>query len=215
MDGIADKCAITKRGARKVVRQLEADGWLTVKVSGGRGNKSIYGINMGGQAALKEEPPFPVSSPPKRGTAVPPSDIKGEQRGHKRGTAVPPNRPNRHIREDPPIVPHAQLVPFDPKPKPKRKTSLPEDATITDAMRAAASKRGHSQQEAEAQFEKFKNSALAHGRKYMDWNRAFITWLDSPYFKPITERDARNGNAETGAERAQRIARMVEAARNG
>lgn len=89
-----------------------------------------------------------------------------------------------------------------------RKRQIKADEQISEAMRRAADKRGHSQQEAEAQFERFHNDALAKGKAFVDWDRAFITWLDSPYFKPITTGD-RNGR-ETGAERAKRIAAMCE-----
>ena len=93
------------------------------------------------------------------------------------------------------------------KPKAKRKSRIGEDAEITDAMRTAADKRGHSQQEAEAQFQKFKNDAIAKGKTFVDWNRAFITWLDSEYFRPITTQ--RTSEKETGAEHARRIAEIA------
>jgi hypothetical protein len=90
--------------------------------------------------------------------------------------------------------------------KPKvRKSRISEDAQITEAMRIAASKRGHSQQEAEAQFERFKNNALANGKAFVDWGRAFVTWLDSPYFKPITKKEQTHGKRDgEAAERARR-----------
>jgi uncharacterized protein YdaU (DUF1376 family) len=90
--------------------------------------------------------------------------------------------------------------------KPKaRKVRIGEDAQITDGMRNAADKRGHSQQEAEAQFERFKNDALAKAKTFADWNRAFVTWLDSPYFKPITTKGTTNGKRDgEAAERARR-----------
>ena len=104
------------------------------------------------------------------------------------------------------------------KPKP-RKSRLPEDAQITDAMRNAADKRGHSQQEAQAQFDRFKNDALAKGKTFVDWNRAFVTWLDSPYFKPITTGEAQHGkpygkpaNSDgSAAARAERIGQRFAA----
>ncbi len=37
MIGIAGKSGMTERGARGVIRRLEADGWIEVRVGGGRG----------------------------------------------------------------------------------------------------------------------------------------------------------------------------------
>lgn len=68
----------------------------------------------------------------------------------------------------------------------KKKTRIPENAVISEAQIRAAAKRGHSLPEAEAQFQRFKNDALAKGKLFLCWDRAFVTWLDSPYFKPIT-----------------------------
>jgi uncharacterized protein YdaU (DUF1376 family) len=81
------------------------------------------------------------------------------------------------------------------KPK-SRKSRISDDAEITDAMMRAADKRGHSQQEAEAQFQRFKNDALAKAKTFADWDRAFITWLDSPYFKPITTKGQTHGKRD-------------------
>jgi len=93
-----------------------------------------------------------------------------------------------------------------PKKAP-RKCRISEEAEITEAMMRAADKRGHSQQEAEAQFERFKNDALAKAKTFANWDRAFVTWLDSPYFKPITTSGETHGKRDGQAhERAQRIA---------
>ena len=91
---------------------------------------------------------------------------------------IPDSKPD--IRED------TNVSSTPDKPKRARKSQISEDAEITQAMITAASKRGHALPEAEAQFQKFKNDALAKGKVFLSWDRAFITWLDSPYFKPIT-----------------------------
>lgn len=74
-----------------------------------------------------------------------------------------------------------------PSSSPKRRSRIPEDALISEAQVRAAKKRGHSEQEAEAQFKKFKNDALAKGKLFLDWDRAFVNWLDSEYFRPIVD----------------------------
>lgn len=47
MVGIAQKAGMTERGARGVIRRLEAGGWIAVKVGGGRGGRSQYRVLMG------------------------------------------------------------------------------------------------------------------------------------------------------------------------
>lgn len=49
MIGIASKCGMTERGARGIIRKLEAGGFLETKVGGGRGGKSHYTVNPEGQ----------------------------------------------------------------------------------------------------------------------------------------------------------------------
>lgn len=95
-------------------------------------------------------------------------------------------------------------------PKKKRKTSMKEDAEISEKQRAAATKRNLSQQEAEAQFKRFKNDALAKGKTFMDWDRAFITWLDSPYFKMLTEKRGDGNDATTETQQQLRSRRQLE-----
>lgn len=46
MIGIGQKACVTERGARGIVRRLEADGWINVAIGGGRGGKSRYQILM-------------------------------------------------------------------------------------------------------------------------------------------------------------------------
>jgi uncharacterized protein YdaU (DUF1376 family) len=86
-----------------------------------------------------------------------------------------------------------------PSSSSKRKTRIPEDAVISDGQVKAATKRGHSLQEAEAQFAKFKNDALAKGKLFLNWDRAFVNWLDSEFFRPLVDgvsHDNRNRNSK-------------------
>lgn len=77
-----------------------------------------------------------------------------------------------------------------------QKSCISDDAQITDAMMQGAHDRGHSQLEADAQFQRFKNDALAKGKTFADWDIAFVTWLDSPYFKPITTKGQTHGKLD-------------------
>ena len=65
------------------------------------------------------------------------------------------------------------------------KTRITPDAQISERMRAAAAERGLSDAEAEAQFAKFRDWALAKGQAYADWDAAWRNWLTSPHFAPV------------------------------
>ncbi len=50
MATIASKVCVTERGARNIVRRLEADGWLQTQVGRGRGGCNTYQILMSNKA---------------------------------------------------------------------------------------------------------------------------------------------------------------------
>jgi len=108
-------------------------------------------------------------------------------------------KPKRSIPEPEPEPYREDTSVSSTRERPKRKSRISEDAEITDAMLKAAQKRGHSLQEAEAQFQKLKNDALAKGKAFVDWDRAFVTWLDSEYFKPVTTGGRHDQPSRTGA----------------
>jgi uncharacterized protein YdaU (DUF1376 family) len=66
------------------------------------------------------------------------------------------------------------------------KTQIPPDAVLGADEWAKAEAKGLSHTEAEAQFIRFRDSAIAAGRGYADWGKAWVNWLGSPYFRPIT-----------------------------
>jgi hypothetical protein len=106
------------------------------------------------------------------------SDAERERNAKRnaRGT----NENKDAIREEREAI--ASLV---PQGRGKRKTRIPETATISEKMRAAAVARGLSDAEAEAQFLKFRDWAVAKGQAYADWDAAWRNWLTSPYFAPV------------------------------
>jgi hypothetical protein len=78
MASIAAKACLTERGARGVVRRLEADGWLAVSIGGGRGGANRYQINTrkvsaeGGNPEQETRNDKPgMSFPPERGDTKP------------------------------------------------------------------------------------------------------------------------------------------------
>lgn len=72
-----------------------------------------------------------------------------------------------------------------PRKRAAPKTRIPSDAVLSDKQRAAAAERGLSDAEAEAQFAKFRDWAVAKGQAYADWDAAWRNWLTSPYFAPV------------------------------
>lgn len=113
-------------------------------------------------------------------------------------------------------LPNPNPIPTVEEGKPssprKRKTRIKETDEISDGQIKAAAKRNLSLIEAEAQFQRFKNDALAKGKTFLDWDRAFVTWLDSPYFKPIT---TINGGHHDAPSKADRLQRTIAAAAAG
>lgn len=88
--------------------------------------------------------------------------------------------------------------------KKKRKTPIPEDAVISPRQIEIAAEEGHGQEEAEAQFSRFKSSALANDRRYANWDAAWRNWFRSNFFSPITT--ARKGNAHVNSRNSQQPA---------
>ena len=90
MIGIATKACLTERGARNVVRRLEAGGWLETRVGGGRGGKSNYRV-------LMRQNPEPQTGNVKPGTTNPePDDTKPGTSQHKTRNQRSAEPPRNH-----------------------------------------------------------------------------------------------------------------------
>lgn len=87
MIGIAEKTGVTERGARGIVRRLEASGWITIKTGGGRGGKNIYRVLMVKPGTSNPEPETGNMTETRNVTTQNP-----ERDCTKPGTTVPPNR---------------------------------------------------------------------------------------------------------------------------
>lgn len=90
MIGIATKACVTERGARGIVRRLEAGGWIAVKVGGGRGGKSRYCVLMVKNPERETRNDVPVNENPERETRNV-ATLNPERGDTKPGTRVPPN----------------------------------------------------------------------------------------------------------------------------
>lgn len=88
-----------------------------------------------------------------------------------------------------------------PRKRGKRKMCILEDAVLSEKQRAAAYARGLSGAEAEAQFAKFRNWAIAKGQTYADWDAAWRNWLTSDFFKPALTTETAHGRASRSDQR--------------
>jgi Arc/MetJ-type ribon-helix-helix transcriptional regulator len=93
----------------------------------------------------------------------------------------------------------------------KRRSSIPFDAVMTDTQRALAHAHGLSDAEAEAQFVRFRDSNLAKGQVYADWDKAWGNWLNSPYFRPLTG-TVHQFPSKNGKSHGERLDQLYEAA---
>lgn len=90
MSGIAEKACVTERGARGIVRRLEASGWISTKVGGGRGGKSHYTVIMDENPERETRNAKPGNRNPERETRKL-TTVNPEADDTKPGTRVPPN----------------------------------------------------------------------------------------------------------------------------
>lgn len=122
--GISEKACMTERGARGVIRRLEADGWLETDVGGGRGGKSVYRVLMRETRndVLLKEPETRNEKPgmkcrPERETRNTDAETRNEiAETRNQGSAEPSVT----------IINHQDIPPVSPKPK---TTRIPEDWT--------------------------------------------------------------------------------------
>ena len=90
MSSIAQKSRVDERSARRIVRRLEADGWLTIETGGGRNGVNKYRINP------DRKPPIVTKKP---GQKVPP-DRKSPGPLMPETRTVQPPEPSLTIKED-------------------------------------------------------------------------------------------------------------------
>lgn len=79
-----------------------------------------------------------------------------------------------------PLDPNCSPSTAEPKLKPKRETTWPDNLSLTEPMREVAVKAGINP---EAEFEAWRDDCAAHGRKYIDWPAAWRTRIrNAPKF---------------------------------
>ena len=105
---LAEKCSLSERATRNALRRLEAAGWITAAVGGGRKGCSRYTVNPEPGSPFADSKPgtsCPVSDD-KPGPTVPVSDDKP-------GTSCPVSEPENPA----PRAPVGHLIPENPAPR--------------------------------------------------------------------------------------------------
>lgn len=92
MIGIAEKACVTERGARGIVRRLEAEGWLSVNIGGGRGGKNRYHLNLNKLGTKNPEPETGNDENPERGDTKPGTSL---HKTRNQGSAEPSRTINK------------------------------------------------------------------------------------------------------------------------
>lgn len=98
----------------------------------------------------------------------------------------------------------------------QRATRFPENFLLGENLRGYAVEHGMPAGEVESQFEHFENFHKAKGSRFMDWNRAWYTWVGN--YKQF-QRGARHGESATERRRREadeqtaRVVAMLQAKR--
>jgi hypothetical protein len=176
IDGIARKVCMTARGVQKVLRQLEADGWVSTLVGGGRNHCNSYRINL--------QNPEPRSS--FEGVETP-NHVHPEPRSPRTSTQERVNLEAERVNLD-----AGKGEPRSPEPsrEPSRtvkgtvrerardsKLPIPADWKPPPESLADAEERGFTRQDLENEAHQFCNHHRAHGSIRADWNAAWEKWL--------------------------------------
>lgn len=91
--------------------------------------------------------------------------------------------------EGSPLLPEPAPTPITAKPKRKASTSknsptpLPENFSISDAVKQWANRKGFSQDYLDANFEKFVNYVEKKGKTYVNWDRALMDAISDNWAK--------------------------------
>lgn len=170
---IARLARMGERGVQGVVRRLQERGYLTVETAAGKAGTNVYTLHV---APAPYAPPAPRA--PRTPCTTPPHPVPSTPAPRAPETSLTIKETSENINA---------------RAKPKRKTQIPEDAVLSEKMESIARNEGISQQEAEAQFDRFKGYCIANAKTYASWDAAWRNWLRSPFFKPITT-GGPNGN---------------------
>lgn len=159
IDTLAQKARLSTRQTQYNVRALIAGGQIAVEENAGPHGTHRYRVL--GVQSLQGAKTARVQSATQRGAI---SDTGGVQPIAPEPSVEPSK--NRHSSS-----------PVSPKPKPARKTTIPDDYGISDRMLSWAAEKGMTRDNLEDQIERFVNNAAMKQLSYADWDRAFQNWM--------------------------------------
>lgn len=158
VERIAQRCCMSERNARRILRKLEETGWLETEVHPGRNRTNTYWIRK--------------------------PDKLSAQTDCQPGQSRPENRTNQTVKPDTamsakPSENHQEPSLFgDKAPKPRsRAMALPDGWVPSQKNIEDAYNRGFSDADIRSEAEAFRDYHLARGTTFKDWNAAWRTWL--------------------------------------
>jgi hypothetical protein len=166
---VGQKARMSERNARRIIRDLEEAGFLSVVTGGGRFGCSQYVVRN------------PDKMSP--GQNVPPGQNQHETRTKpaRNPDIAMSAEPSRTIKEpsiEPLCISPAENVGgSDRAPRRKPEVPLPEDWVPSDRNLADAESRNFTRQEIDANAEQFRNHHISKGSRFRDWDAAWRTWL--------------------------------------
>ena len=153
---ISEKARMTERGVQKIIRVLEADGWVNIDTGNGRKGCNKYRINP-------ERRDTPEQGTPRTSTPKTPN-VDAETPN----VATPePSRTISEPSEEPPLSPKRS----------KRAISIPENWVPSDRNISDANDRQFSAEEIQNEALQFRDYHLAKGTTFKDWDAGWRTWL--------------------------------------
>lgn len=171
MRRIAEKCCMTERGAQKILRRLEAEGWLEIITGNGR-----HGCNQYLILTQNPEPGSPIKTPnPVHPEPCSPRTAKQKPRTRVQETL------NGGSPEPPLTIIDPSLEYFARETKPpdkaKRAVQLPEGWVPSDRNFSDAETRNFTEQEIQNEADRFRDYHHARGSIFKNWDAAWRTWL--------------------------------------
>lgn len=183
MSLVASKARMSVRNVRRVVRQLEADGWISTQIGTGRGNPTRFKIKADKLTAFSNRDDKGGQTEPERGTN---NALKGD--------IAMSAEPSRNHQLEP-----SEASSTSPKTSTAVGKRLNDDWKPDESQREYARQKGLDEDEINRIAEDFADYWIAKpgkdGRK-VDWNRTWQKWVRT--------------DADRRKERADRAAKLVK-----
>ena len=181
---IGRKARMDERSARRILRKLEASGWVSCDVGGGRHGCSRYIINPDNASPGQNVRPDKTRTKP------------GQNEPETRTPVSPePSRTVKNRQEEPPVGGSRARAR-------KPEIPLPDDWVPSDRNMSDAYDRNFTDEEIRHEACQFRDHHLARGNRFRDWDAAWRTWLgNARKFAPrvVAGRSAAGGRGQGGS----------------